>query len=88
MGPNNWRLADIEATFRSLEGEAGLRPIHHRKPGRIRAHLFIAVLAYHAIHLMRRRLAAAGRSDSWVTLRGHLSRWMRVTARLDAEDGA
>ena len=29
-----WQLAEIEAAFRSLKGEAGLRPIFHVKPGR------------------------------------------------------
>ena len=37
-----WQLAEIEAAFRSLKGEAGLRPIFHVKPSRIRAHLFLA----------------------------------------------
>ena len=83
-----WQLADIEATFRSLKGEVGLRPVYHRKPERIRAHLFIAVLAYHGIHLMRRRLRAQGISDSWVTIRRKLSRWMRQTTLLRAEDGS
>ena len=40
-----WQLTEIEATFRSLKSEIGLRPIWHAKQDRIRAHLFIAVLA-------------------------------------------
>ena len=55
-----WQLAEIEAAFRSLKGEAGLRPIFHVKPSRIRAHLFLAVLAYHGVHLLRKRLAQGG----------------------------
>ena len=42
-----WRLTEIEATFRSLKTELGLRPIWHVKRSRIAAHLFLAVLAYH-----------------------------------------
>ena len=83
-----WQLADIEATFRSLKSEAGLRPVYHRMPERIRGHLFLAVLAYHAIHLLRRRLKAEGIDDSRATIRKKLSRWMRVTTRLQAADGA
>lgn len=45
-----WRLNEVEATFRSLNGEIGLRPIWHAKQDRIRAHLFRAVLAYHGVH--------------------------------------
>lgn len=83
-----WQLADIEKTFRSLQGETGLRPIFHRKAERIRGHLFLSVLAYHAIHLLRRRLQAQGIHDSWATIRNKLSRWMRVSTRLQAGDGS
>ncbi len=42
----------------------GLRPIWHAKHDGIPAHLFIAVLAYHAVGLLRRRLDAHGMHDS------------------------
>ncbi len=54
-----WQLAEIEAAFRSLKGEAGLRPIFHVKPSRIRAHLFLAVLAWR-----RRASAPVGRRSA------------------------
>ena len=61
-----WRLTEIEATFRSLKTELGLRPIWHVKHSRIAAHLFLAVLAYHAVHLIRTRLKSARHSFlSW-----------------------
>jgi hypothetical protein len=40
-------LGGIEDSFRSLKGELGLRPVFHSKSTRIKAHLFITVLAYH-----------------------------------------
>ena len=83
-----WQLADIEATFRSFKSEAGLRPVYHRKPERIRGHPFLAVPTYYAIHLLRRRLKAEGIDDSWATIHKKLSCWMRVTTRLQAVDGA
>ena len=55
-----WRLTEIEATFRSLKTELRLRPIWHSKDSRISAHLFIGVLAYHGVHLIRTRLRARG----------------------------
>ena len=82
-----WQLAEIEAAFRSLKGEAGLRPIFHVKPSRIRAHLFLAVLAYHGVHLLRKRLAPAGRRSSWETIRRQLAGWVRLTTSLRAADG-
>ena len=77
-----WQLTEIEATFRSLKSEIGLRPIWHAKRDRIRAHLFIAVLAYHAVHLLGRRLGAHGMHDSWETIRHKLSNRMRLTTTL------
>lgn len=74
-------------TFRSLESEIGLRPIWHAKRERIRAHLFIAVLAYHGVHLLRRRLRAQGIHDSWETIRRKLANWMRLTTTLASAEG-
>ncbi len=82
-----WKLTEIEATFRSLKSEIGLRPIWHEQQDRIRAHLFIAVLAYHAVHLLRRRLAAKGCQDSWETIRRKLVSWVRLTTTLETPGG-
>ena len=55
-----WRtyvtLTDIEAVFRSLKSELGLRPIFHHKPIRAEGHLFITVIAYQLVQVIRRRL--------------------------------
>jgi transposase len=40
-------LTDLEAVFRSLKSELGLRPVYHHKTDRVSGHLFISVLAYH-----------------------------------------
>ena len=48
-----WRtyitLTDLEAVFRSLKSELGLRPIYHHKTLRTAGHLFITVLAYQLV---------------------------------------
>ena len=59
-----WRLTDLEATFRSLKSELGLRPVWHQTHRQLCAHLFIAVLAYHGVHWLRQRLSAERRPDS------------------------
>ena len=86
-----WRtyttLTDLEAVFRSLKSELGLRPIHHRKPVRAEGHLFITVVAYQAVQVIRRRLAAAGERASWTTLRNILGGQQRVTATFRRTDG-
>ena len=76
-----WRtytlLTDLEAVFRSLKSELGLRPVFHQTPTRAEGHLFITVLAYQAVQLIRRRLRAHGRRQvgrrcavSWGTAAG------------------
>ncbi len=42
------RLADVEQAFRSLKSlELLIRPIHHRLENRVKAHIFICLLAYY-----------------------------------------
>ena len=54
---NYKRLADVEQAFRTLKGlELLVRPIHHRVDDRVRAHLFVCLLAYYVQwHLKRVR---------------------------------
>ena len=82
-----WRLSEVEATFRSLKGEIGLRPIWHVKQDRIRAHLFLAVLAYHGVHLLRTLLQRQGIHTSWAGIRNRLAGWMRVTTTMQTNAG-
>ena len=90
-----WRtyttLTDLEAVFRSLKSELGLRPIYHRKPLRAEGHLFITVIAYQLVQVIRKRLAERGsrgcRSAGWITLRRTLAGRQRVTATFKRADG-
>ena len=40
------QLTQIEAVFRSLKSDLGIRPIYHRLESRVDAHILIAFLAY------------------------------------------
>lgn len=52
------RLAQVERAFRSLKTvDLKVRPIYHRLADRVRAHVFICMLAYHVEWHMRRALA-------------------------------
>ena len=82
-----WRLTEIEATFRSLKTELGLRPIWHVKRSRIAAHLFLAVLAYHGVHLIRTRLKARDIPLSWEAIRTRLRPWVRMTTTIRETNG-
>jgi hypothetical protein len=51
-------LAQVERAFRSLKTvDLEVRPVHHRLAGRVRAHVFLCMLAYHVTWQMRQRLA-------------------------------
>jgi len=80
-------LTDLEAVFRSLKSELGLRPIDHHKSKRVDGHLFISVLAYHLVHTLRLQLKAQGIHLSWESLRTQLAGQDRVTVVLHRDDG-
>jgi hypothetical protein len=51
-------LAQVERAFRSLKTvDLEVRPIHHRRAHRVRAHVFLCLLAYHVQWHMRQALA-------------------------------
>ena len=86
-----WRtyttLTDVEAVFRSLKSELGLRPIYHHKPLRSEGHLFLTVIAYQLVQVIRKRLKQRGNSSSWTTLRRILEGQQRVTVTFRRGDG-
>ena len=85
-----WRtyitLTDLEAVFRSLKSELGLRPIYHHKALRTEGHLFITVIAYQLVQVIRRRLRQHGQSESWSLLRRILNGQQRITATFRRAD--
>jgi transposase len=86
-----WRtyimLTDLEAVFRSLKSELGLRPVYHSKEARTDGHLFITVLAFQFVQLLRTQLKACGVHDSWNSLRETLSIQRRTTTSFRQRDG-
>lgn len=81
------RLTDVEAVFRCLKSELGLRPIYHSKAARSEGHLFLTVLAYQTVQVIRRRLKAGGEHASWSALRKILGRQRRVTLTMQCAGG-
>jgi transposase len=81
-------LTELEAVFRSLKSELGLRPVFHHKTDRVSGHLFISVLAYHLVHTLRLQLKACGIDLSWEGIRRALRGQDRVTVELKRADGA
>jgi DDE family transposase len=53
------RLAQVERAFRSMKSvDLKIRPIHHRLAERVRAHVFLCMLAFYVEWHMRRALAS------------------------------
>jgi hypothetical protein len=52
------QLTQIEAVFKTLKSELGLRPIYHQVEKRVEAHIFEAFLAYAISVTLRQRLMA------------------------------
>jgi transposase len=52
------QLTQIEAVFRSLKSELGIRPIYHQKEHRADAHILVAFLAYCLQVTLKNRLIA------------------------------
>ena len=80
-------LTDLEAVFRSLKSELGMRPVYHQKTHRVEGHIFITVLAYNLVHQIRLALKAQGIDDSWQKIRTTLSTQMRTTVSVRDEHG-
>ncbi len=60
----------------------------HQKTDRVSAHLFISVLAYHLMHMIRFQLKACEIDLSWEGVRRQLAGQDRVTGELKCADGA
>jgi transposase len=79
-------LTEIEATFRSLKTELGLRPIYHHKEERVTGHLFISVLAYHLVHSLRYQLKQQGIHLCWDSIRTIMSTQQRITIKMPTDE--
>lgn len=80
-------LTDLESVFRSLKSELGLRPVYHHKEERAEGHLFITVLAYQAVQIIRNILKVKDINLSWNSLRKILARQQRVTVSFKQKNG-
>ena len=80
-------LTEIEAAFRSLKSELGMRPVYHQLEHRIDGHIFITLLAYHVLHTIRYVLKQHGINNSWDGIRNIMAMQFRTTTTMDLEKG-
>jgi transposase len=53
-------LSEVERSFRELKDLIEMRPIYHHRPNRVRAHIFVAALAFLLARALEKKLKAAG----------------------------
>jgi transposase len=86
-----WRtytmLTDLEAVFKSLKSELGMRPVYHHKEKRCDGHLFITVLAYQGVQVIRKKLKEKGHDLSWRSFKDIFDLQRRVTMTFKQSDG-
>jgi len=86
-----WRiyilLTRAEAAFRTLKSPLGERPVFHHKEGRVEAHIFLCVLAYHLLISIEKTLLNQGVHTSWATVRETLKTHQVNTIVLPTDGG-
>lgn len=91
-------LSQVERAFRSAKTDLDVRPLHHHTEPRVRAHVFLCMLAYYVEWHLRRslapllfqdhdRVAAAGERASVVARAAISPAARRKKARRETDDG-
>jgi transposase len=70
-----------------LKSELGLRPIYHHKEERVNGHIFITLIAYHLVQILRVQLKLQDFHNNWQTIRRKVENQQRITVTLQREDG-
>lgn len=79
-------LTTVEASFRSLKSELGLRPNYHKLDRNMQAHIFITILTYHILAAIISKLEEANIYLEWKTIRNILANYVRVTSSFKSKD--
>ena len=80
-------LTRVEAGFKALKSNLGLRPIFHHREDRCDSHIFITVLAYRILHWIEYTLRQKGDTRSWTTIRRILQTHSYTTITCPDEGG-
>jgi transposase len=78
-------LSEVERGFRSLKDPLGMRPIWHHAERRVKAHIFVAALAFLIERMLERALKDAGQSLSARSAFEALKTIRHVQFRIDDE---
>ena len=86
-----WRiyksLSRIEAGWRDMKSDLGLRPFYHQTNERCEAHILITVLAFHLQRWVEQKMAMAGYAVTFRSMRRLLQTHCYSTISLPTKDG-
>jgi len=80
-------LTEIEATFRVLKTDLSLRPVFHQKDENTEAHLFLGLLAYQLVALIRYELKRHKINHDWRNIVRIMNTQKLVTTSMKTKDG-
>lgn len=81
------QLTDAEAAFRVHKSDLSIRPIHHQREGRVRAHIHVAFLAYTLWKTLEQWQRRAGIGDNPRKILDELKRLQSADVVLPIADG-
>lgn len=91
MDDELWRiymsLSRIEAGWRDMKSDLGLRPFYHQTDERCEAHILITVLAFHLQRWVEQKMAMAGYAVTFRSMRRLLQTHCYSTISLPTKDG-
>ena len=79
-------LTQVEAGFKALKSNLGLRPVFHHREDRCESHIFITILAYRLLHYIEYKLRKQGETRSWITIRRLLRTHAYTTITLPSQN--
>lgn len=81
------QLTQIEAAFKAMKSELGLRPIYHRLGDRVEAHILVAFLAYCLLVTLKNRLQALAPGLTPKSVLGTLAPMQMLDVTFPTTDG-
>jgi len=80
-------LTKVEAGFKALKSNLGLRPVRHHLQGRCEAHILITILAYRLLRIIEFRLQRANLNVCWTTIKCAMATHAYVSLIIPAKNG-
>ena len=78
-------IREVESTFRCLKSDLNIRPVNHQKDERIKSHLYLTILAYQLVNMIRIMLKDSGINYGWENIVRIMSTQKNNTVKLPTE---